>query len=158
LFAGHLSDVDVVKFHPNGSLFATGSSDKSCRIWDLASGNCVRLLQGLSRSATAIAFSKQGRLMSVGDLVGRLYVYDIAEGKFLWSSEKPNSRTSVLSIDFSNDGKQMAVSYSDCKVSFYSCDDFNQKLGEYYTKQTPIYTAKYNTRDILMCAGPFSPE
>lgn len=159
IFAGHLSDVDCVKFHPNGCYFATGSSDKSCRIWDVSSGNCVRLFQGLHRSVSAMAFSRQGKHLCVGDLTGNLYVYDISEGKLLWNSEKnTSSRSTVLSVDFSNDGRQMAVSYSDSKLKIFSCDDFGQKPGEFYTKQTPIYTARYNHRDILMCAGPFCPE
>lgn len=159
IYAGHLSDVDCVKFHPNGCYFATGSSDKNCRIWDLPSGNCVRIFQGHHRAISSMAFSKQGRHMCVGDLAGNLYVYDISEGKLLWNSERNTAtKSSVLSVDYSNDGKQLAVSYSDFKIKIFSTDDYCQKPGEYHTKQTPIYTARYNHRDILMCAGPFCPE
>ena len=36
----------VVQFHPNGKYIATGSSDRTCRLWDVQSGQCVRLLPG----------------------------------------------------------------------------------------------------------------
>ena len=36
----------VVQFHPNGKYIATGSSDHTCRLWDIHSGQCVRLFTG----------------------------------------------------------------------------------------------------------------
>ena len=36
----------VAQFHPNGKYIATGSSDHTCRLWDIHSGHCVRLLAG----------------------------------------------------------------------------------------------------------------
>ena len=50
-FEGHLSDVDVVKFHPNTNYIATGSTDKSCRLWDVTTGECVRVFEGTVRPA-----------------------------------------------------------------------------------------------------------
>ena len=32
-----------VKFHHNCTYLATASADRTCRLWDLQSGNCVRL-------------------------------------------------------------------------------------------------------------------
>jgi transcription initiation factor TFIID subunit 5 len=159
LFAGHLSDVDCVKFHPNGCYIATGGSDKSCRLWDISSGNCVRLFQGHNRAISSLSFSKNGKCLAVGDLSGRVYVYHIGEGRLIWKSDELGGRVSpVLSMDYSNDDKSLAVSYGDCKVKIYSPDDFDCRPFEYLTKQTPIFAARFNPRDILMCAGPFAPE
>jgi transcription initiation factor TFIID subunit 5 len=36
--AGHQSDVDVVSWHPNSQYVATGSSDRTVRLWDVSSG------------------------------------------------------------------------------------------------------------------------
>ena len=38
--------VQVVRFHPNGKYIATGSCDHTCRLWDIQSGRCVRLMTG----------------------------------------------------------------------------------------------------------------
>ena len=35
-----------VKFHQNCTYLATASTDQTCRLWDLQSGNCVRLFTG----------------------------------------------------------------------------------------------------------------
>ena len=42
--AGHHTDVDVVRWHPNGHYLAT-ASDRQLRLWDLRSGTCMRVLQ-----------------------------------------------------------------------------------------------------------------
>lgn len=43
---GHLSDVDSVAIHPNSNYLATGSSDRTVRVWDILSGNSVRVYTG----------------------------------------------------------------------------------------------------------------
>ena len=34
IFVGHFSDVDCLTFHPNNNYVASGSSDRSVRLWD----------------------------------------------------------------------------------------------------------------------------
>lgn len=46
IFAGHLSDVTCTRFHPNSNYLATGSADRTVRLWDVLNGNCVRILTG----------------------------------------------------------------------------------------------------------------
>lgn len=46
LSAGHQSDVEVVRWHPVCQYLATGSSDRSVRLWDMTSGQCVRIFVG----------------------------------------------------------------------------------------------------------------
>lgn len=40
------TSLQCVKFHPNGNYLATGSTDKSCRLWDVQTGECVRIFLG----------------------------------------------------------------------------------------------------------------
>ena len=44
--AGHQSDVDVVRWHPNSHYVATGSSDRSIRLWDIRDGSVARVFVG----------------------------------------------------------------------------------------------------------------
>lgn len=46
IFSGHLADVTCTRFHPNSNYVATGSSDRTIRLWDILSGNCVRIFTG----------------------------------------------------------------------------------------------------------------
>ena len=38
--------LQCVSFHPNGNYIASGSSDKTCRLWDIQSGQFVRVFVG----------------------------------------------------------------------------------------------------------------
>ena len=46
MFAGHLADITCTRFHPNSNYVATGSADRTIRLWDILTGNCVRILTG----------------------------------------------------------------------------------------------------------------
>jgi WD40 repeat protein len=41
VFVGHLSDVNVVRIHPNCAYVGTASSDKSARLFDVNTGQVV---------------------------------------------------------------------------------------------------------------------
>lgn len=40
------NSLQVVQFHPNSNYIATGSSDRTVRLWDVLTGNYVRLMTG----------------------------------------------------------------------------------------------------------------
>ena len=44
--AGHHSDATVVRWHPNSHLLATGSDDRTVRVWDARDGRAARVLVG----------------------------------------------------------------------------------------------------------------
>jgi len=54
--SGHLSSVDTVSFHPNCNYVATGSCDRTCRLWDITMGECVRLFKGHRAPGTNIIY------------------------------------------------------------------------------------------------------
>lgn len=56
IFAGHLSDVTCTRFHPNSNYVATGSADRTVRLWDVLNGNCVRILTGHKVGGTLIFY------------------------------------------------------------------------------------------------------
>ena len=51
-----------VAFSPDGRLLATASTDKTARLWDPATGDCVRTLTGHAAGVRGVAFSPDGRL------------------------------------------------------------------------------------------------
>ena len=64
-----------VAFSPDGRLLATGSADKTARLWDPATGECLRTLAGHDRGVFGVAFSPDGRLLATGswDNTARLW-------------------------------------------------------------------------------------
>jgi len=79
IFVGHLSDVECVEFHPNIHYLATGSSDKSIRLWSCETGECVRVLFTVAGSIRSLKFTRSGMNLLAGNDYGSLMVYDLAK-------------------------------------------------------------------------------
>ncbi|HEY4034344.1 MAG TPA: hypothetical protein VGL94_10310, partial [Ktedonobacteraceae bacterium] len=47
-------------------LVASGSNDYSIRLWDVSTGECLKVLQGHSAWVRSVAFSPDGSLLASG--------------------------------------------------------------------------------------------
>lgn len=53
-------------WHPNGNYVATGSADRTVRVWDVQSGQCVCMFAGHAGPVLSVAFSPRGDLLASG--------------------------------------------------------------------------------------------
>ena len=55
-----------VAFSPDGRTLATGSDDKTARLWEVASGKEIATLRGHESGVYFVAFSPDGRTLATG--------------------------------------------------------------------------------------------
>src|SRR5689334_1569098 len=77
---GHSESVGAIAFSPDGRILASGSSDNSAKLWDVASGRQLRTLSGHSSSVTSVAFSSNGRVLATGSIDATVKLWDVVNG------------------------------------------------------------------------------
>ena len=70
-----------MQWHANCNYIATGSSDKTVRLWDVQSGECVRIFIGHRSMVLSLAMSPDGRYMASGDEDGTIMMWDLSSGR-----------------------------------------------------------------------------
>ena len=73
---GHRGDVNVVAVLEGGRL-ASGSDDRTIKIWELVTGACAATLEGHLRPVTSLAIF-EGKRMASGADDGQLKIWDSA--------------------------------------------------------------------------------
>lgn len=55
-----------ISFNPQGNRLLTGSSDKTARIWDVQTGQCLQVLEGHTDEIFSCAFNYRGNIVITG--------------------------------------------------------------------------------------------
>lgn len=108
LLGKHDGPVNTICVSPNNCLLASGSSDKSIKIWDLSRGSCLRTLRGHQGPVSTTIFSPDGMWLASGSSEA-IRIWDIRSGECLRSLYGHNGSIRLLS--FLKEGQSL-VSYS----------------------------------------------
>lgn len=110
-FSGHTDRVLCLAFAPDGRRAASGSGDRTVRIWDVATGKELQRLEGHSSPVLAIAFSADGRQLLSGSEDRTIRLWDLQSGKLL--AVIKGHVDAVTALAFSADGRRAVSAGAD---------------------------------------------
>jgi eukaryotic-like serine/threonine-protein kinase len=82
-FSGHSGEVFGVAIAPDGRTALSGSTDKTLKLWDLASGRELRTFTGHSESVYSVAIAPDGRIALSASEDKTLKIWDLTSGEEL---------------------------------------------------------------------------
>jgi WD40 repeat protein len=145
--AGSKDAINQIVFSPSGTHLASANNDGSVIVWDIVSGRPLLTLGDYSLTldvaapAYAVAYSPDGKRIATGNrtLLAGVVIWDATTGKKLNTLEfyDPSS------IDYSPDGKLLAIGSMDGTVSIW--DALNgTKLWTVKNEALTIWGIKFN--------------
>jgi len=102
---GHQSDVRAGSFSADGKYLATGSKDRTVKLWDVASGSEIRTFAGHTSEITAVAVSSSGGMVVSGDEKGIIKLWDTRTGQTIRDMSLTGTDMKIWHLSFSPEGR-----------------------------------------------------
>ncbi len=139
---GHKSKINTLAISKDGTILASGSQDKTIRLWDTRTGTQIRILtkhvksgksqvlsNGYKRSSAELVnnleFSMDGKILAAASEHGTIWLYELSTGKLLTTFTAQEAAAdglmtgtglSKIGLTFSPDSKRFASGGIDGQV------------------------------------------
>ena len=114
---GHTDDVISVTFSPDGKTLASGSDDRTVRLWDVNTGQVKTTLRDHTSGVTSVVYSPDGKTLASGSGDRTVKLWDVNTGQVKTSLRDHTS--GVTSVVYSPDGKTLASGSDDRTVRLW---------------------------------------
>jgi WD40 repeat protein len=134
ILSGHGDFVLCVAFSPDGNTIASGSVDRTARLWDVATRTEQRVIREHEGMVFSVAFSPDNKRLATASVNGTIKIWDLATGEQLANLCSPanpafsSMNTYPMCVAFSPDGTCLASGMNDGTVRLWDVDLWDQQM------------------------------
>ena len=144
-FEGHTEYIAGSAFSPKKNIIATGSADKTARLWNADTGESIRTLTGHTHTVYTPVFSPDGNKLATHCRDNTLRLWDINTGKNIITHERERQG---MNFTFSPDSQILAIGSDAGAVSLLNTDTgekIRTLLGHSSYVHPPLFSSNGNT-------------
>jgi tetratricopeptide (TPR) repeat protein len=106
--------VNALSFSPDNRILAAAGSEKRVLIWEIDSGNLIRVLEGHSQSISSLAFSPNNKFIASAGVDRYIMIWNTFTGDLVFRLE--GHKNSISKVAFSPDSQLLASASLDNSV------------------------------------------
>lgn len=147
---GHSGEVNTVAISPDGKTIASGSDDKTVKLWQLNGGKEIRTLNSHSDWVYSVAISPNGETLVSGSKDNTVKVWDLKIGKELLNLKDHKGLVNTVAI--SADNQNIASGSYDTTIKIW-----NRKTGQLIRTLTghsaPVLSVAFSPNNRTLVSG-----
>jgi len=107
----HSMGIEAIAYSPDGAYLASGSSDKTIKIWEVETGRLLRTLTGHTDDVYSVSYSPDGKYLASGSDDKTVKLWEVATGECV---KTLSGHTDIVrSVSFAPNGKYFASNSDD---------------------------------------------
>ncbi|MDB9325009.1 hypothetical protein PN435_02270 [Nodularia spumigena CS-590/02] len=121
--SGHYDSVYSIAFSPDSQTLASGSDDKTIKLWNVTTGKLLQTIQGYSKLVSSVAFSPDNQTLASGSDDKTIKLCNVTTGRRL-QTIRGHSKL-VSSVAFSPDNQTLASGSCDKTIKLWNVNKGN---------------------------------
>ncbi|BAY27998.1 WD-40 repeat-containing protein [Calothrix sp. NIES-2100] len=142
--------VNSVTFSPDSKTLVSGSGDKTIKIWNLATGQEIRTLNGHSYSVRSVAISPDGKTLASSSWDKTIKIWSLATGQEIRTLNGHSHW--VKSVAFSPDGKTLASGSDDKTIKIWNLAT-GQEIRTLNGHSSWVYSIAFSPDGKILASG-----